>query len=123
MFMIAKMIESDAPAILQYLRKFNRYLNLLVKREEAKADKTKLTKLALTINSSELPLKFVLVMSCKCPNPQRYQTKAFATRKVLTNVSFEVDDIFLAIILSVLGAQHKDRCKYLLSIKKEYISD
>jgi hypothetical protein len=111
-FMKAKTIESNVPAITQYLRNVDRCLNLLVNEEEAKADKTKLTKLAVAINSSELPLKFAFIASFKYPNPQRYQTKAFATKKVLTNVSFGVDDSFSAIVLSVLGAQGNNVCKY-----------
>jgi hypothetical protein len=111
-FMKAKTIESNAPAMTQYLRNVKRLLNLLVKEEVAKADKTKLTKLAVTIRSRELLLVSALIASFKYPNPQRYQTKAFATKKVLSNASFGGDDIFSAIIFSVLGAQGKDMHDY-----------
>lgn len=111
-FMNAKTIESNIPAMTQYLRNVDRCLNLLDNDEEAKADKTKLTKLAMAINSTELPPKFVFIASFKNPNPQRYQTKAFATKKVLTSVSFGVDDSFSVIVLSVLGAQGKYWCNH-----------
>jgi hypothetical protein len=63
--MIANKTESNAPAIIQYLRKTGRLFNLLVTDETAKADKTRLAKLAVAIINREVFPNLEFVASCR----------------------------------------------------------